>query len=192
MVASGAAIDDSFSRAPEVFHQDDSKGDCYGPELADRERLHTLVGLHKLREHQRVEPAVGMRDKSPSDTEDTRVALERPVGEFRQLTVIAARKIVANFANLFLDDMKVIHQPLCRGRDCAFLADCGCDAPVGGQQDPAVVAQARRQAPSGFRIHRDRLRGGQTFGVLFQALDSEQFREDRRVGVGGEYSGRGS
>ena len=109
------------------------------PQFADRQRLHALVGLHESAEHLRIEVAIGMRDKGPRDSEDARIAFQRTVSKLGQLAVEAARKIVANFANLLLYDVKIIDQPFGRGSDGAFLADRVGDGAIRFEQYPAVV-----------------------------------------------------
>ena len=105
-------------------------------------RLHALVGLHEFAEHLRIEAAVGVRDERPGDAEYARIALQRSVGKLGQLTIEAARKVVADFANLLFDYVKIIDQPLGGGCDRAFLADRGCDRSIGIEQDPAVLPAA--------------------------------------------------
>ncbi len=85
-----------------------------------------------------------MRDKGPGDAEYAGIALERPIGKFGQLTVEAAREVVADLANLFLDYMEVVNEPLGCGRDGTFLANCDCDRAIRVEQDPAVFPQPRR------------------------------------------------
>ncbi len=73
-----------------------------------------------------------MRDESPGEAEDARITLERPVGQFRQLAIEAAGEIIADLANLLLDNVKVVDQPLCRRRDGALLPDVLADGAIGG------------------------------------------------------------
>jgi hypothetical protein len=137
-LSSRSAADDALCRAPQVFHQNDSEGNRDCPELTDCQRLHALVGLHEFAKHLRVEPTVGMRDKGPGDAEYARIAFERSIGKLRQLTIEAAREVVADFANLFLDYMKIVDQPLGCGRDGTLLARRDGDLAIGFEQDPPV------------------------------------------------------
>ena len=105
------------------FPQNYSQRDRNRPQLTDRQRLHALVGLHEFAQQLRVEAAVSMGDKGPGDAEYARIAFQRTVGKLGELTVKAARKVIADFANLFFDYMKIIDQPLGRGRDRTFLAN---------------------------------------------------------------------
>ena len=127
-----------------------------------------------------------MRDERPGDAEYARIALQRSVGKLGQLTIEAAGKIVADFANLLLDYVKIVDQPLGGGCDRAFLADRGCDRSIGIEQDPPVFPQPCRQPPPGLRLRGDRLRGREALGMLFEALGAEQFGANqllvRRIG----------
>ncbi|MGA8060128.1 MAG: hypothetical protein WB999_17920, partial [Candidatus Binataceae bacterium] len=162
----GAAGRDGLGGAPQVFHQNYSQCNRNRPQFTDRQRLHALVGLHEFAEHLRIEAAVGVRDKGPRDAEYARIAFQWTVGKLWQLTVEAAREIVADFANLFFDYMKIVDQPLGRGRDGTFLTDCVGDGAIRVEQDPAVFPQPCRQPPSGFRPRRNRLRGRQALCML--------------------------
>jgi hypothetical protein len=129
----------------------------------------------------RIEAAVGMRHEGPGQSEHAGVSLERPVHQLRQLAIEAGREVGADLANLFLDDVKVVDQPLGRRGDGAFLTDRLADGAVGGEQHAPVVAQALRERPAGCRSFRHTLRRRQGLGMLLEALDAEQLRTDRLV-----------
>src|SRR6202030_2574046 len=135
--------------------------------------------MHEPAERLRVEVAVGMRDEGPRDPEHSRIALERAVGELGQLPIEAARKVVADFANLLLDDMKVIHQPFGGRCDRAFLADRRGGAAVHFEQYARIGAYPRRNRASGPGAIGNPLRNRQRLAVLLEALDTEQLRADR-------------
>ena len=124
-----------------------------------------------------------MRDEGPGQSEHARIALERPVRQLRQLAIEAARKIVADLANLLLDDVKVVDQPLGRRGDGAFLADGLADGAIGGEQHPAVVPQPCRQRTAGSRPRRDALGRREALGMLLEALDAEELAADRLFGI---------
>ena len=93
-----AAAHDAFGNAPQVFHQHDAQRDCHGPEFADGQRLHALVGADESAQYFRIEAAVVMRHKRPGDAKDARKAFQVARREFRQFAVKTCGKIVANFA----------------------------------------------------------------------------------------------
>ena len=109
-----ASDGDLLGQPAQVLDEHDAQRDRHGPQLADRERLHPLVGRDKSPQHDRVEVAVGVRDEGPCQAEHSRITGERPIGQPRQLAVVAWRQVLADFANLLLDQMIVVEQPLGR------------------------------------------------------------------------------
>src|SRR5580693_8209243 len=87
----GAARRNLLREASEILNQNDPECDRYRPELTDGERLHLLIGPNEANQHLGVETAIGMRDEGPGDAEHSRIAGERPIREFRELTIIAGR-----------------------------------------------------------------------------------------------------
>ena len=94
------AADDQLGSPPQVLDEHDPQRDRDGPELADRERLHALIGAHEPAERLRIEAAVRVRDEGPRQPQYARIALEGPFRELGQLAVEAAREIVADLADL--------------------------------------------------------------------------------------------
>ena len=164
---------DQVRRAPKIFDQHDSQRDGDGPQLADRERLHVLVGSDESGQQVRVDAAVRVGDERPRDTQHARIAGQRALGQLGQLLVIATRQVVADLPDLRLDDMVVIDQPLCGGRNRVALCNGLRDAAVGLEQCPAVVVQARDQWPDRHWPGGDALRSGQAPGVLLESLRAE-------------------
>jgi hypothetical protein len=141
LLARGSAIDDPFGRAPQILDQHDTQRNRNGPEFTDRERLYALLGLDKPAQHLRVEAAVCMRNEGPGHAKHAGISCERSFRKFRQLAVEPARKIVADFADLLVHDMKVIDQPFCDGRDGALFTDCRRDRAIRSKQHATIVVQ---------------------------------------------------
>ena len=53
----------------------------------------------------------------PGHTEHARISHERSAGEFGKLPIVARGQIGPDFADLFLNHMEVVDQPLGRRRD---------------------------------------------------------------------------
>src|SRR4051812_8715118 len=53
-----------------------------------------------------------MGDQLAGEHVDARVAFEGTIGEFWQLEVVLARKVLTDFADLILDDVMVVPQPV--------------------------------------------------------------------------------
>jgi hypothetical protein len=113
--------------------------------------------------------------ESPRKPKHPRVSLQRAVSKLWQSTIESTRKVVADLANLFLCDEKIIEQPFIRRCDVALLANSLLDASVGIEERSAIVFQASIKSPATFWTRRDALRRRQAFGVLLETLDAEKF-----------------
>ena len=78
-----------------------------------------LVGAHQAPQALGVEAAVRVRDVRPGEAEDARVAREMAVGELGQLAVVVRGQVVADLAELLVDDVEVVDEPLGGRRDRA-------------------------------------------------------------------------
>ena len=132
-----------------------------------------------------IEVAVGMGDEGPGETEDPRIAGERPLGQFRQLAIVAGRQVVANLADLLLDEVIVVEQPFGGRNDASAALQFRGARPVGGEQDGGVVVEPRAQRQNRRGSRRHRLRGGEALRMLLEPFDAEEFLSDRRLVVPG-------
>ena len=150
---------DPLREPPEILDEDQSQRDRQRPELADRERLDPLVGPHESPEGLELDPAVGVRDERPGQPVDAGKALERALGELRQLPIEPRRKVLLDLPDLLLDDVEVVQQPVGGRRNRAGPAARVFDRPVRRDEGPRVLAQPGKQtaAPS-------RGRGGRAAG----------------------------
>ncbi len=162
-----------FGEACEVLDQHDPERDRDRPEFAGRQWLHLLVGVHEAAKHLAIEVAVGVGDERPDHTEHARISRERPVGQFRQLPIIAGRQSGADSANLPFDKVIVVDQPCSRWRDGTALIDRAGDLAVGIEQHSAVVGEPAGQRMALGRARSDRLRDRESSCVLLDALDAE-------------------
>ncbi len=150
-LAYGAGADHRVRQPAQVLHQHHPQRDRDRPQFADGERLHALVRPHEPAQRVGIEPAVGVRHERPGDAVYPRVSGQRSVGERRQLPVESLRQVVADFAQLLVDDEEVVDQPF-RGRgDPALLADRFADDPVGLAQHAAVGVHPRQERALRFR-----------------------------------------
>ena len=140
-VRARAAGGDLVGEAAQVLDQHDAQGDRDGPQLADGERLHALVGGDEAAQGVGIEVAVGVRDEGPGEAEHARIAGERARGQFRQLAVVAGRQVVADLADLLLDQVVVVEQPFGRRHDTAAAFQFGGAGAIGGEQHGGVVVE---------------------------------------------------
>jgi len=173
------ATDDLIGRASQILDQRDAKRDGDGPELADGQGLHALVGAYEPAKHFRIESAVGMRNKCPGQSVDARISPEVTLRQLGEFSIIAGRQVVVDFAQLFVDDMIIVDQPFGRRCDCALLTDCLGGCTIRFEQHPAVVEHPRQQRTTLARSRRDALSRGEAFPVLLKTLAAEEFGPNR-------------
>jgi hypothetical protein len=100
--------------------------------------------------------------------------------ELRQLAVIAAGQTLPDLADVFLDDVVVVQQPLTRGADVFAAVGGGGEPRVGILQNPAGAVETRQERsppPPGARAGQALLRG-QGLGPLAEVLGAEQLAAD--------------
>ena len=94
------------------------------------------------------------------------------------LAIVGVRQVVADLADLLLDDMEVVDEPLRRWCRQRFLAGGPRERPVCLEQDPAVVRETRQHRAADPGILGDSLSSREGLGVLLEPLDAEQLRDD--------------
>ncbi len=179
LLARRARRDDARGEAAHVLHQREAQRDGDGPQLADGERRRLLVGADEPPQCLRVEAAVGVRDERERDGVDARVVGEFPRGELGQFVVKTLGQVFADFAQLLLDDVEVIDQPLGGGRDGAPLAHRLGERAVGVDEHAPVLLQPRQEPPPAPPAGVDAVLGRQRRRVLLQALDAVQLVANR-------------
>ncbi len=133
---------------------------------------------------------IGMRNERPRDSENARIALQRAVRQLGQLAVEAARQVIANFANLLLDDVKIIYQPFGRRCDRALFTDCGGGTAIHFEQHACGGAYPRRHRTSCAGPVRNALGNRKCLAMLFETLDTEQFGANRFLRASRERRGQ--
>ena len=176
-------LHDLFGQAPEILHQHHPQRGGDGPELADGEGHRALESADEALEGLAVDVAVGVGDEGPGQAEDARVALQGALGELRELAVKPVRKVLADRPQRVVHDVKVVEKPLGGGGERADLADDRGDRAIALEEDPSVVAHARRAGTTAPALGQDAL-GGEALGVLLQPFGTEEFRADRALRLG--------
>ena len=163
----------------QVLDQRQPQHDGNGPQLAERQRRHRLVGGHETRQAFGVDPAVPVGDRLEREVVHTRQAGRRAVREPRQFAAVPLGQVPPGRANLLLDEVEVVEEPL----------GCRCDASVRrdrlGQQvadfdQDAIVLREPRQQP--VRVaRRQTVREREVPAVLLHLIGAEQLRPQRRL-----------
>ena len=137
------AAHDPFGDPSQVLDEQDAQADGDRPQLAGRQRLHLLVGAHHPPQALGIEPAVGVGDVRPRQPEHAWISVEVAAGKLRELPVVVGREVVADLADLLVDDREVVDQPLGRRCDRALLPDRLGQHPIRLDQHATVVRHAR-------------------------------------------------
>ena len=133
--------------------------------------------------------AVGMGDEGPGDAENPRIAGERPLGQFRQLAIVARRQIVADLADLLFDQVIVVEHPFSSGDHASATLQLGGACAIACQQNLGIVAETCAQGQDSRGAFRNRLRRREACRVLLESFDAEQFLPYRRWIVPGRRRG---
>ena len=103
--------------ASHAFEQPDAKHHRPRPELAERQRLDTLILAYHELHVLLVELSLRVRDQLEGDSVDARIAAVRAGFELGQLLVVALRHVRADLASVFHDEEIRVEQPGARRGD---------------------------------------------------------------------------
>ena len=150
------------------------------PQLADRERGHRLVGHHEAREPGGIEAAVAVADDRGGHRGDARGAGRLARSELGQLEVELLGQVPLDLADLRLDQVEVVEQPL-RGRgDERPLVHVLREPTVRVAQDGGVVFEAGEEHPRApARLARQRVAGREVLRLFLEPLDVQQLAAQR-------------
>ncbi len=136
---------DSIAYAPQVFQQRQAEHDGDGPQLAQLQRLHALVGSYERGQVIGIHAPVGVRDQFQGQVVDAGEAPQRPAAQPGQCAAVKFGKMEAGRIDLLRNEIIVIQQPLGGRRDAMTAADgLGHDV-VGIADDPFVFRQPVQQ-----------------------------------------------
>jgi hypothetical protein len=116
-VAVRAPPRDPRGHAAEVLQECQAQHDRKRPELAERKRLHLLIGRDVPRDGLGVHAAVQVGDQLEGHVVDPREPGICPAGQLRQLPAVLRRKVAPRERGLLLDEVEVVEEPLRRERD---------------------------------------------------------------------------
>ena len=120
-----------------------------------------------------------MRDQRDRELVHPRISRERSGGQFRKLAVIAAREAFPHLADVLLDDVVVVEQPVARRSHFAAAVRRIEQSAMGAGENAPRTVQPREQRglpapPSG-----EPLRLGEGLRPLGQALGAEEVTANR-------------
>jgi hypothetical protein len=173
--ALGLAVQQAVHKPAKIFDQNDAQADRQRPDLADRQRVDALISPHEPAKPFGVKTAVRVGDESPSNPVNAGSPFKEPLRKLWKPAIEFGWKVVVNFEDLFLDDVKIVHEPLGGGSDRALVSDVLSNPAVGVAQDAAINLDPTQNRASFEALLGDTLRLGEAFGVLFQPFYAEQF-----------------
>ena len=171
----GATLDQFLREPVQVLDQRQLEHARPGPEFADAERRNRLIGVNKAIEPVRIEPGIAVAEQFDGHRIHASSAGQFARCEFRQLAVIATRKVMADLAHLAFHQMEVVEQPFgCRRDRLAAPHVSGKDA-IGIAEHARVIGQATQQAGrAAARVPRQREFSRERAGPFLEALDAQQ------------------
>ncbi len=176
-----AAARDEHGHAAEVLDQAQAQRDREGPQLADLQRFHALIGRNERCGVFLVEQPVEVCDQLERHVVYARESLAGPGREARKLAAVAFRQVDAGELYLLFDHVEIIKQPFRGGRHAPSLPVCPHKHLMGGAQRLRVVRQAREQPVIAGAVF-DRVGARQFLCEAFQLLHAEQLGAQRLLG----------
>ncbi len=179
---------DAQRDATDVLDQREAQHDRDGPQLAELEARHLLVRREESTQVLERNAPVAVSDRLESDVVDAREACRGAATEARQLATVVARQVASRGADLLLDQVEVVEQPLARRRHVATRSHRVGQLPEDPPQDFLVVVEAWQQLVPGASL-RERVRAREEPAVLLHLLGTEELRPQRSLferGGGGQ------
>ena len=159
----------------QVLDESKAEHDRDRPQLAQVERCHRLIRRDESDKAFGIHPSVTVRDGFERDVVDPRQPRRRSVREPWQLRAVSLGQMSARCADLLLDEVEVVEQPLARRRNRGARLDRCRQQIAGFEQDGLVLRQAREQqiAPA-FRSQCMRRR--ERPAVMLHLIGAEELR----------------
>ena len=182
-VPGDASGDNPCPDAPEILDQRQAQHDGDGPQFAERQDGHRLVGRHETAETSRVHPSIAVRDRFMRDVVHARKSGRRSVQQAGQLPAVPLRQVPLGHADLFFDQVEVVEEPFPGGRDPAVRIDRRRQKGACSLQDAFILRQpGQKRIPDPSRTQPVRARKG--LAMLLHLFIAEQFRTQRRFVAG--------
>ena len=171
------------SDAPQILDQRKAQHDGDGPQFAQRQDGHRLVGRHETAEAFRVHPPIAVRDRFMRDVVHARKSCRRSVQQARQFPAVPFRQVPLGRADLLFDQIEVVEEPFPGRRDPSVRLDRRRQQGAGFRQDAFILRQpGQKPVPDSSRPQA--MRAGKGLAMRSHLLAAEQFRTQRRSVAG--------
>ena len=147
--------------------------------LSDRQRRDPLIRGDEVHEGSEIEPAGRVGDELASDEIDARVPLPRTARQLWQLDVGLARQVLTDLADLILDDVVVVAQPVLRADRLRIGAGDRRQKTIRALEPLGALVETGQQRPPALGRWRERARPGQRDGMRLQLIRAERCGECR-------------
>jgi hypothetical protein len=175
-LAAVAGVHDALGEPVQLFDEREADHDRDRPRLADRQLRRTLVRGREVDDRLEVQPPGRVRDQLAREDVYARVAFERTIGQLRQLEVVPTGQVLADLADLILDDVVVVTQPLFSADRLRVFARRRREKQVGVVETVGAAVEPWKQRPPAAGIGRERVCGGNPDGVRFELIGGEGLR----------------
>ncbi len=179
------SLEGAEGHAANVLDESQPQHGGHRPQLTDDERRDLLKGAEKELDVPFVDATFGVRDEGDGDLVHARIAGQRADRELGQLAVIAAREALCHVADVLLDHVEVVEEPLAGRSDIDVARRRLAEACVRVDQDLPRLIQAGEERGSPARSHSDAepLLAREDPRALREMLGAEQLPAD---GAGGQ------
>jgi hypothetical protein len=162
--------------AAQVLDQREAQHDREGPQFAQLQLLAALIGRHEAAQRAAAQSPVGVRDGFQCEVVDARqraVGRHRGLGQPRQFVAVAVREVTPRGADLLVDQVHVVQQPLGGRRHRPVLGN-GLAQLAGDVLEHAFVGRQPCQQAVGPVVLREAMTASQQLAVRHHLVAAEQ------------------
>ena len=164
----------------QILDQRQSQHDRDGPELAEVQRGHRLVGGDEAAQAFGVDPSVAVRNGFERDVVHPGQPGRRTVGKARQLPAVAARQMPLGGADLLFDQVEIVEQPLAGRADAMIRRHRGGQSLADADQGGFIRGEARQELVA-LMSRRQAMHRRERLAVPLHLVGTEQLRAQRQL-----------
>ncbi len=179
-----ASGDNPRSDAPEVLDQRQAQHDGDGPQFAQLQDGHFLVGRHETGETFRVHPSIAVRNRFMRDVVHAGKSGRRSVQQARKFPAVPLRQVPLGRADLFLDKIEVVEEPFPGRRNPAVRIYRRRQKGAGSRQDAFILRQTAQKPVPNPPSRTQPVRARKGFAMYLHPVAAEQFGTQRQLVAG--------
>ena len=171
---------DTQRHAAEVLDQGEPQHDRDRPELPEIQWRDAFVGSNETSQAHQVDPPVAMRNGLERDVPDPGETRRRSIREAREFPAVIPRQVALGGADLFLDQVKIVEQPVAGRRHAAACRD-RLGQLLEYPEENFLVGRQPGQQLVWRRTRREHVRFREIPAVLLHLVGAEELRPQRRL-----------